>query len=215
MFAVDWGSYSWDNGGKSPSTLSFKGIKEISEDVIIKIDGYPGYYPEGRENHRPYGKQGSVKKVQYFKDSDGERSGLIIYQNLMTLPGMSGSTVRVMRESGECNTDRGSKGKNIPANTTSNYRKVIGKSNCILTNVDTGHQDGRKVIAEITAIHVAFSETFRGNIACLLTPEKLKWIWTITGVQIELAPDEFYDENWPAKYRKEPRSGGCNICSIF
>ena len=200
---MDWGYYPWDNSGKSPSTLSFKGIKEISEDVIIKIDGYPGYYPEGRENHRPYGKQGSVKKVQYFKDPDGERSGLIIYQNLMTLPGMSGSTVRVMRE------------KDITDGNINNYRKVIGKSNHILTNADTGHQDGKKVIAEITAIHVAFSETFKGNIACLLTPEKLKWIWTITGVQIEQAPDEFYDENWPHKYRKEPRGSGCNVCSIF
>ena len=56
VFAIDWGNYPWDNNGKSPSTLSFQGIKEISEDVVIKIDGYPGYYPEGRENHRPFGK---------------------------------------------------------------------------------------------------------------------------------------------------------------
>ena len=120
MFAINW-DYSWSNSGKSPSTLSYQGIQGVSEDVIIKIDGYPGYYPEGRENHSPYGKQGTIKKVQYFKDYDGERSGLIIYQNLMTLPGMSGSTVRVMHDGAD------------------NYRKVYGKSNHILTNADTGH----------------------------------------------------------------------------
>lgn len=114
----------------------------------------------------------------------------------MTLPGMSGSTVRVMRD-GE------------------KYRKVIGKSNHILTNQDIGHKDGRKVQAEVTAIHVAFSETFKGNIACLLTPEKLKWIWGITGAPIEEAPEEFYDENWPPKYVRQKESDDCNICSIF
>ena len=102
----------------------------------------------------------------------------------MTLPGMSGSTVRVMRE-----RDAQISGSNVPASQTSidqcNYRKVVGKSNCILSNADTGHRDGKRVIAEVTAIHVAFSETFKGNIACLLTPEKLKWIWLNTGVQIE------------------------------
>ena len=88
----------------------------------------------------------------------------------MTLPGMSGSTVRVMRE------------REKTQDGATNYKKVIGKSNQILNNNDTGHKDGQRVIAEITAIHVAFSETFKGNIACLLTPEKLKWIWLKTGV---------------------------------
>lgn len=95
----------------------------------------------------------------------------------MTLPGMSGSTVRVMREQ-----------------DSDIYRKVIGKSNHILNNSDIGHYDGRRVIAEVTAIHVAFSETFKGNIACLLTPEKLKWIWKLTGVHIAEAPDFFYED---------------------
>lgn len=55
LFAINW-QYEWDNNGKSPSTLSFKGINEITQDTIIKIDGYPGYYPDSQENHAPYGK---------------------------------------------------------------------------------------------------------------------------------------------------------------